>query len=243
MATSQRRSTALVLIQQLLKSMSMDAPTDVAGSTDKMHILLWQLATDVGQQLANEHKWQIMDTDYLLPTVIGTAAYNLPTDFNGFISDASWNRTTRLPAIGALDNFEWEALKARLASGTTFTMLYRINNDQIVFYNTPTAVESISLPYNSRYWVQDATTSTTYKDNLEANNDIVRYDPQLFKIALKRAFYTSKGFDTTKIDKQYIGALAAAKAGDVPGRTLSLVNRGGYPYLGVLNVPNTGFGS
>lgn len=243
MTTSQRRSTGKDLVQQLMKSMSMTVPTTVAGATDKRSVQFWQLATDAGQMLAaDEHKWQVLKIDYTLATQVGVSAYNLPTDFNGFESDSTWNRTTRMPVLGSLREFEWQMLKARNLAGTTFTMMYRIVGDQVVFYDTPTSIQTIALPYTGRGWVQDAVTSTTRKDNLEVDGDIVLFDPQLFKAALKLCWYREKGFNTTNPQAVFDKLLRAARGADVTGRTLSLAGGGDYPYLGILNVPDSGLG-
>lgn len=244
MATSQRRSTGLELVGQLMRSMGMVVPTTVAGATDKKVSQFWQLATDAGQQLAmDSYKWQRLATEFHITTVIGQAEYDLPDDFDGFVTDSSWNRTTRLPVIGSLEEFEWQMLKARLLAGTTFTALFRVEDDQVVFYNTPTAVEEIYLPYTSRGWVQDAVDPLIFKDNLEVDEDIVLFDPQLFKAKLKLLWYEAKQFNTANVQKAFNTIAAAAQGNDVPGRTLSLARGSDYPYLGVLNLPDTGYGS
>ena len=226
-----------------MKSMSMTVPTTLAGATDKRSIQFWQLATDVGQQLAaDSYQWQFLNKEYTITTIPGTDTYPLPSDFNGFFADSSWNRTTRLPVIGSLEPFEWQMLKARLLAGTTFTALFRMQNDQLVFYANPTAVATIVLPYQSRGWVIDASSPTTFKDNLEVDNDIVQYDPQLFMAALKLAWYEAKQFDTSKVQRQYDKIYAQVKSTDHVGRTLSLAKGSDYPYLGVINLPDTGYG-
>lgn len=243
MATSQRRSTGYQLVTQLMKSMGMSPPTTVAGSTDKQAVQFWQLATDVGQKLAQgPYKWQRLTKEFTITTIIGTASYALPSDFDGFIPDSEWNRTTRLPVIGGLEEFEWQMLKARLTAGTTFTNLFRLDSDNVVFYDTPTAIQTIVMPYTSRGWVENSAALGTFQDNLILDADIVQYDPQLFKAALKLAFYTEKQFDTTKVRQAYKEALSAAMSNDSPGRTLSLSRGSDYPYLGVLNLPDTGYG-
>lgn len=244
MATSQRNSTAQSLISQLMRSMSMTVPGDIAGGTDKRTMQFWQLATDVGQKLAmGPYKWQFLSKEFEITTVIGVADYDLPEDFNGFVTDSSWNRTTRLPVLGSLAQFEWQMLKARLLAGTTFTVLYRLEDNQVKFYQAPTSVQTIILPYTGRGWVMDATDNNIRKDNLEVNDDIVLYDPQLFKAALKLAWYESKQFNTDKVEAEFNRALSAAQAADSPARTLSIGRGADYPYLGIMNIPDTGYGN
>lgn len=245
MADFQLRSTGGELVTQLMKSMGMTPPSDIAGSTDKNCIQLWELATEVGQQLAfgeGNFEWQELSREFIITTVIGQSAYNLPADFNGFVTDSEWNRTTRLPVIGSLQQFEWQMLKARLLTGTTFTALFRVQGGQVVFYDTPSSVQTIVLPYQSRGWVLN-NDGVTYQDNLINNNDMVLFDPLLFKLGLKLRWFEAKGFDTTKIQAQYDRVLRGVKATDSPGRTLSLAKGADYPYLGVINIPDTGYGS
>ena len=65
----------------------------------------------------------------------------------------------------------------------------------------------------------------------------------MFKAKLRLAWYEGKQFDTTKIQKEYDRAYAAAKGADAPGRTLSLGRKNTYPYLGSVNTPDTGYGT
>lgn|SRR5574343_164965 len=244
MATSQRRSTGADLVIELMKSMSMTPPSDVAGSTDKRTVQFWQLATDAGQQLASiPHKWQVLTREMTIVTSPPNTLYPLPEDFDGFVPDSEWNRTTRLPVIGALEQYEWQMLKARLLAGTTFTALFRVTDDNVEFYQPPTTAQTIVLPYTSRGWVADEDDNTIRKDNLEKNGDIVLYDPQLFKAKLKFLWFKSKQFNTDQTEKDYENALASARANDSPGRTLSLGRGSDYPYLGIINIPDTGYGS
>jgi hypothetical protein len=224
--------------------MAMTAPTDIAGSTDKRTLQFWQLATDVGQQLTKiPYKWQILTAEFTITTVIGQDKYDLPADFDGFVQDSAWNYTTSLPVLGSLQQFEWQMLKARLLAGTTFTALFRVADDKVQFYQPPTSVQTIVLPYTSRGWVRDGSDPLVRKDNLETNTDFVLFDPQLFKVALKLAWYENKQFDTAKVRAQYEALLSAAKATDSPSRTLSIGRAADYPYLGIMNIPDTGYGN
>lgn len=244
--TFQRQPTAQQLVSELMLAMSMTVPTSIAGATDKRTKQFWQLATDAGQQLAGlPVEWAWMSAEMHITTVPGTAVYDLPTDFMGFIQDASWNRTSRLPVIGALTEQEWQMLKARLSAGTTFTVLFRVANNQIEFYDTPTSVQEIYLPYRSRGWATGLTRSTPVarSDNLQVDTDVVLFDPQLFKAKLKLMWYMAKKFPFAPEKKDFERLLAQAVGADSPGRTLTLGRGSDYPYLGILNLPDTGYGS
>ncbi len=244
MADFARRITLLDAIGDVMGELGLAVPGTVVNNPEKTTAQFLRLINKCGQQLAmDEYKWQFLTAEHTITTAIGNPGpYPLPSDFDGYVSDAGWNRTTRLPVIGALEQFEWQMLKARLLTGTTFTMLYVINDGGVLFYNTPTSAQTIVIAYVSRGWCTN-TTGLIFRDALQADTDIILYDPQLIKAALRKAWYEVKQFDTTKIDKEYKRVLAAAKANDAPGRTLSLAGKTSYPYLGSINVPTTGYGS
>lgn len=236
-----RRITGAQAVKNCLSSLGISFGGIVNESSDPNVVLMWFLATRAGQKLLGEHDWQFLDKDYTITTVPGDSTYPLPTDFDKFKSDASWNRTTRLPAIGSLTEPEWQMLKARQLEGTTFTMLFRIADDFVEFYDTPSVAQTIVLPYSSRGWVLQADASKS--DNLEEEADVVLYDRQLFESALRLEWDTEKKFDTTASTATYNAMLNRAIGKDAPSRTLTLNQSGSYPYLGTINIPDTGYGN
>lgn len=236
-----RYQTLATLVSSTLASLGLAAPTTIVGSSDRTAEQMVSLANDLGQFLLNEGDWQMLDEDLTITTVIGDATYPLPADFNGFVQDAQWNRTTRLPAIGSLTEQEWQMLKARQLAGTTFTMLFRVVDDEVEFYDTPSTVQTIVLPYKSRGWVRSA--ANVRKDSATANDDVILYDPLMFRLGLRLFWMESKQFDTTTAKAAFKSALDAAKSKDKPARTLTLNSNASYPYLGVINIPDTNYGS
>lgn len=244
MADFERTITGSQAVRDVMSIMGLTAPASVADSQNPTAKQLWILATQVGQQLLDEidEGWQFTSKEFTIVTSPGVPNYAIPDDWNGFIQDSQWNQTTRLPAIGSLREYEWQMLKARQLAGTTFTMLFRVQNGEVVFYEAPSTVQTIVLPYVTRGWVQTA--MGVSRDNLQANDDIILYDPQLFKAGLKLAWMAEKKFDTTRQQAIYDDLLDKARGKDTPGRTLSIDRRaGGFPYLGVLNIPDTGYGT
>lgn len=228
------------IVIDVMKGMGLTPPSSVASSQDPTALQMWTLLSEEGQQLLTKHYWQFLTAEMTINTTPGTPNYPLPTDFDSFIPDSSWNRTTRLPAIGNLNEYEWQMLKARNFAGTTFTMLFRIENNEVVFYETPSNVQQIVLPYNSRGWVRTAL--GVRQDTVTADDDVALFDSQLVKEALRLRWRVEKGFDTTRQQAVFDEVLAASIAKDSPGRTLTIGRSGGYPYIGVLNIPDSGYG-
>jgi hypothetical protein len=236
-----RNITGQKAVTDVIKVLGLTPPTSIADSTDRTAQQMWTLATEVGQQLLDEDDWQVLSKEFVITTVAGVTVYDLPADFNTFFNDASWNRTQRLPVLGSLSQGEWQMLKARNLGGTTFAMMYIITDNTVSFYSVGDGGQTVVIPYRSRAWVLSGDGATP-RDNLIYNDDVILYDPQLFKSALKLSWEVAKKFDTTASVLEYNRVLAAAKAKDSPARTLSLARRAGYPYLGYINIPDTNYG-
>lgn len=233
--------TGAQAVQDVMRVLGLTPPSVVSSTTDATALQMWYLATQIGQQLLDQHDWEVLSSEHTINTTPGVDTYPMPDDWHRYFSDSTWNRTTRLPAVGSLKEFEWQALKARNLAGTTFTMLFAITGGNIVFYEAPDTVQTVVLPYLSRGWVQDG---SDYRDNLTSDSQVVLYDPQLFKLGLKLAWKQEKGFDVNRDQAAFDEQLRAAKGRDTTSRTLSLTGTGnGYPYLGVLNIPDTNYGS
>ena len=243
MATFERFITAGQAVIDVLKQMGLTAPSVVSSSQDPTVVQMWALVKECGQELLDEHDWQMLMREQQLSVSSASPSYALPDDFHRYIEDSAWNRTTRLPAIGTLRKYEWAMLQARNIAGTTFAMLFRVDQGEIFFYESPTSAQDIRLPYLSRAWIVSA--AGQKRDNPTADDDVVRYDPQLFKAKLKLRWLAEKKFDTTRQQDVYDDLLEKVKGRDSgPGRTLSLNrNAGGFLYLGYLNIPDTGYGS
>lgn len=236
-----RHVTGGAAVTTVMRVIGLTPPSTISSSTDDTAQQFWTLATETGRQLLSEHAWEVLGKDFTIVTDGVTTSFPLPDDFNGFFADSSWNRTTRLPMLGSLSEVEWSMLKARNLGSTTFAVLYRVENGAVELYTPGTTGQTLVIPYSSRGWCRSA--GGTLQDNLIQDDDVVLYDEQLFKVALKRAWGISKGLDTTAVTQEYNNMLSAAKSKDTPGRTISLVGRGSYPLLGVLNIPDTGYGS
>lgn len=244
-----RNITGAQAVSDVLRVVGLPAPLSVADSQDATVRQMWQLATEAGQQLLTDYNWSFLNRELFIETQVGQTGYPLPTDWDKFIPDSQWNRTSRLPMLGNLQPWEWEMLKARNVAGTTFALMFRVNplgeNLTIQLYEAPSTQQTLVLPYRSRGWVSRMATAPgdPFVDFLANNSDVVLFDSQLFKLKLKLLWLAEKRFDTTRAQMEFDQMLAKATAEDVPARTLSLRVDGGYPYLGVLNTPDTRYGA
>lgn len=242
MAAFNPRISGATIVSRVLKSIGLPVPSSPAGATDAISVQIWALLTELGQELMSLYDWQIKSKTLVIVTDPLITQYALPDDFVRFVDDTDWNMTARIPLM-FVNPVQWAELKARNLGGTTLWLQYRINNNKLELYYSPSAAQTFNLQYLSRGWVQDGSVPTTFKDTMENDSDICLFDPRLIVSMLRFRWRQAKGFNTTDLEEQYKHALIQAQNDDVPGQDLNLSVRGDmYPYLNYYNIPDTGYG-
>lgn len=242
MAEFNRYETASTIITRVLQSMGLPVPTSFVGNTDPVAVQMLSLLTDCGREL-NTKNWQRFMRTWDFNTTPPTLEYDVPEDLEFFIDDTGWNRTARVPLIGPMTDQQFALLEARQLGGTTLYMQYEVGEDKVRFYFVPNDPQNITITYRSKGWVRDQTTPTTFRDFVQNDGDIVEYPPLLVQKMLKYKWRDAKGFDTTNMKKEVDDFLDLCLAKQAPNPTLSLSRRNRYPYLGLWNLPDTGYGS
>lgn len=218
-----------------------DALSDPWASDDQNVIQLTSLLTRVGRMLVRARNWSHLTEEYTFNTADGTASYVLPTGFERFLHATGWDRTTAFPLGGPFSAAQWQAVKARTATGAVVRP-FRIRENLLYLYPTPTAVEAIYYEYISRYWVV-STGPDPDADSATAATDVLWFDEPLMVSGLKLAWERAKKRDTTYAQAEFDECYAAAAGGDGAGPTIVVAGDGSIPFLGDNNVPVTGFGS
>jgi hypothetical protein len=113
-----------------------------------------------------------------------------------------------------------------------------------VFYFAPSDPQTVRIEYKSRGWARDGSDPLVFRDFVEADADMVMFDPQMVVKKLILEWRKKKGFATPDDEKDYDRALNAAKYKDRP--RLDLRTSGcpaGYPLLGIANLPDQAYGT
>lgn len=242
MADFNRYETAATLINRVLQSMGLPVPTSYVGNTDPVAVQMLSLLTDCGRELATKN-WKQLYKVWSFNTTPGVLSYDIPEDLEFFIDNTGWNRTARVPLIGPMTDQQFALLEARQLGGTTLYIQYRTGDDKLVFYFVPTTPQNITITYRSKGWVRDQTLATRFKDFIENDGDIVEFTPLLVQKMLRLKWRDAKGFDTTNMEKEFTKFLDSSLALQKPNPDLHLSRRNRYPYLGIFNLPDTGYGS
>lgn len=238
-----RYETAKTILDRTLRSMGLPVPVSYVGSTDALAIQVLELLTEGGRELATTGNWQMFQRTWTFSTTPPTLNYDIPQDVRELLPSTGWNLTARVPLIGPISPQQWALLEARQLGGTTLYMQFVPEQDQLQFYFVPSDVQNISIKYVGRGWVRDDATSTTYRDYIDNDNDIILYDSNLMQMMVKLKWRENKGFDTTRQQKNFDDYLAVVKAKDCVSPDLNISRQNRYPYLGMFNLPDTGYGS
>lgn len=216
--------------------------SDPFASQDPAFIQLCTLCTSAGRELLGLHIWQKFLRTHSFTTTTATS-YDLPSDFSQMIDQTYWDRTNQLPLAGPLNPQTWAYVKYGLLAAGTVYVSFRLAEGVIQVLPDPmTAGVDISFEYVSDNWVLEGD-GTTYDNEVEASGDTILYDQLLITKFLKLRFLEAKGFDTTAALTQFTSAFMQVTGRDVSMPVLTMARRPRFPYLGLRNIPETGYGS
>lgn len=161
--------------------------------------------------------------------------YDIPTDFDRYITETWWDRTNQWRLIGP-DSPQMDQL---LRSGI-FTTGPRRRFRQVgrrpaayriwppPFANAAPAPGALVWEYISKNWVEKADGS--FADKMTANDDICLLDDQITIMGVKWRMWQIKGFEYAAMQQEYIDAVSAKFASDGGIPDLYLNRRSG-PFL------------
>ncbi len=242
MAAYNPRISGYTCVQRVLRTIGLPVPVSAAGATDAVSVQIWSLLTELGQELMELFDWQMRTKTLVITTAPGVLTYALPDDLVRLVDSTGWNMTAQIPMIGPMTSQQWALLKARELGGTDLRLQYRVNDGKIELYYSPSEPATLNFQYISRGWVQDASDPMIFKDTVEADGDIVLFEPRLIVAMLRFRWRQAKGFETSALEREFKQALEVAKNNDTPADDLRMSYGSQFPYLGYFNMPDTGYG-
>jgi len=217
----------LTMVQKVCRRVGIAVPNLVVDNTDVQIIQLLALADEEGEDLEARCHWraQVRDTTF---TIVGTANQGAidgtvvsDGDFDHFINDSIWNRTTSLPITGPLNDMEWQTLQASPVTGPYQQWQEREGN----FYidPTPTAGETMGFSYVSTSWCQSS--GGVGRAAWAADNDTGLLDESLMGLGLRWRWLKTKGLEYAEDFATYERRVMDAMARDGSKPMLSLESR------------------
>jgi len=196
-----------------------------------------------GDELSRRHQWTWLNRTASITTVAAQTLYDLPTGYQRQVSDTSFNQTQKWPMRGPLSSPEWSWLQAGYGATPPYYR-YRLTAGQLEIYPAPTdSLTTLAFEYVSNFWVLGYTGAVNSVDKLKitADTDIGVFDNRLFIASTKLKFFETKGFENTKLKRDFDEMLELAKANDRGARTYDLLNQATSPLAGPWNIPESGW--
>jgi hypothetical protein len=231
----------LSIVVEVCGRLSLSQPTAVATSTDAQVIQLMTLANVAGRDLAQAYDWQAITEEKTFVTVAATTQPNaFPADFDHFIANSGFNRTTRRPINGPVTAAQWQALQAQPQLNTVF-LVYNERQGAFNLSPVPPAGQTIAYAYISTNWAKSAGISPTPQAAFLVDTDTSYLDESLIADSLVWRFLRAKGLSYAEEMATYERNLEQQQARDGGSTILSLSPQA--INLSRANLPDGNFGA
>lgn len=215
--------TALSIVQNACGEMALPIPSVLFSSTNDLDIQLRNILNREVKELARRAEWTKLQTETTFTTVaqaVQTSA--VPSDFDYYINDTMYNRTTNRKVIGPLSVAEWQREKA----GPIYSSVhdaFRFRGGDIIITPNPTAGETVAYEYITNLICTDS--GATGQTEYAADDDLSLLSESIIELGIIWRFKKSKGFDYAEDFINYETALAREMARDGGKKRLDLSNR------------------
>lgn len=230
--------TLLAIVQDVCGRLSLPQPSAVVGSTDRQVIQLYELANEEGQELAARHPWQALTEETTFVTVDAPAQTGaLPADFDRFIPNSFFNRSTCRPMTGPITPREWQWIQAQPVYSTAY-LAFRERTGQFLIAPTPPAGQTIAYEYVSQNWALSS--GGAPQSSFLGDTDLALLDEGLMRLGLRWRFLRAKGLDYAEEMATYERRLEQAMARDGGSTALTLTPQPIDPNR--INIPDGSYG-
>jgi len=232
--------TVLKVLNQVAGELGLPQVSTVTGLDNVQSVQLLSMLNSAGNELLLYYPWEQFTKEWVIDTVSGQAAYDLPSDWAYARDQTQWDRTNHWPLIGPKSPQEWAWLKGGLLA-TAPRLRYRVMNNKLNLWPVPVSTSSqptyvIAQEYVSKNWVQ--TTNADMTDMIQYDNDVLWYDPWLLNKYVKLKFYELKGFNTSGVLGDFTRVFDSLTGKDVGAPILNMSPRPTSQYLGPWSVPD-----
>jgi len=214
----------LTIIQQVCGRTNIPVPTSVMGSvTDGQVLQLLRLLEEEGQDLARRGPWQGITFETTWSTTAaedqGAMTTLASNGFNYIKNQTFWDRTSKLPVLGPLNDLQWASIKARTITGPRYH--YRIRGGKLLITPTPTASLTFAFEYASENWILGVD-GTTYKSIFSLDTDTILLPEHIVLQGLRWRWKKEKGLEYAEDFRTYEMQVKDALARDGGKRVVTM---------------------
>ncbi len=225
----------------------MPVPSSVIGNTDQNVVQMFALLNREGKWFQRVHDWQLMRKESSFTTLAALqqvadmtsytdSASASVTDWDRFVPDTMWNRSSVLP-VRPLTATRFQSDQANTTT-STFPR-YLLRGGALLFNAAPTAGQSVFFEYISKNWCK--TSGGTGKAAFSLDTDLGILDVELLTQAVLWRFLKAKGLDYAEEFRRLELIYSALTGQEMPSPDLVVGGdktfHGAEPY-----VPERGYG-
>lgn len=216
-------TTVLSLVTDAADELSLARPTDIADTTDdNTSQKLIRHLTRTCRQLSAEYDWSRLRREKTFTTVAAAEQTDaIPSDFQRFVKDTMWNRTTRTKVQGPIQASDWQIRQAQASTGPFQN--FNIRGSAFLMTPTPTAGWTIAYEYITKY-IGLAVDGTTERLTFTADDDTTYFDDELVILGTVWRYRKAEGLDYSEEFREYQLRRANLIKMDGGRRTLDMNN-------------------
>lgn len=205
--------------------------TIVNNSADDARKLL-RYAGKAGLRCMKEVPWQVLRKEQTFTGVAGSEQTSiLPSNFDRFVPETFWNRTSAVLISGPVAPQQWQGLKAGGYSGDP-RFIYR--GGSVFILPVLSGGESLAFEYVSNKWCQSS--GGTAQTAWAADTDTGILDEELLTLATVFEYLSGEGLPNQKAGSDYMTYKATLLKNDQPTSNIMVAGDifgGGRHYDGV----------
>jgi hypothetical protein len=195
-------ATLLTIIQNVTDRIGLKRPAVVVGSADQQVRELLVFAKQEGVELMKAVPWQELTKEHSFTTVAADAQTDsIPSDWDRFLNDSIYNRTSERKIWGPITAQEWQQRKA-YTTASTIDYWFRVRGDTILMTPQPAAGESVYYEYISEDYCQ-ATGGGATKAEWSVDTDVSLLPANLFELGIEWRWRKAKGLEWQTPFQQY----------------------------------------
>lgn len=184
--------TLLTICNAIADTSSGPRPSSIISNTNPEAQSYLRSVTKVGLRLMKVYPWNILRKENSF-TAGGTetlvASASMPSDFDRFIPETFWNRSTSVLLSGPVPASRWQSLKAETYSGDNTIFTYR--SGDILAIPTVGGSASMVFEYVSNQYIESSGGSA--QSTWQADTDVSILDEELISLAATYDWLQSEG--------------------------------------------------
>lgn len=205
--------TLLSIIQDAGDEVHATRLSSVVSNTSADAQRFLRYANKVGKKLMAKFAWQILCTEHTKAALATEAQTGLlPSDFDRFIPETFWDRSTPEFIPGPISAVEWQGMQASNNVGSR-PRKFILRGGVVSVYPVLSASMTLAFEYVSNLWCESS--GGTGQTAWAADTDVSRIDEELMTYALILEWLRSEGMPTVDAMRDFKDRFAVISENDL----------------------------